>query len=236
MGIFDILFNKKRDNQRMKQGEEFDIEAYNNFNNSKIQEFTNKYDLNTVEGIRSVPISEATKYKDVNQSVVYMPEQILMRKATEYKKIKNYDLAIECLKKSNELLEYSPFAYTRDNYERLVDYMILAGRFDEARVEHNRLDKKYGSKLLELKDLQNYAISTGVETKEDYQNRVINPYLEEFKDRERYYWLLENFPELAPKSFGSYRTIKKKNTANYIKVLNELNDKGIDLENISFWK
>ena len=52
-----------------------------------------------------------------------------MRKATEYKKAKNFELAIECLKKANELLEYSPFAYTRDNYERLVDMMVLAGKY-----------------------------------------------------------------------------------------------------------
>ena len=72
-------------------------------------------------------------------------------KIIEYKKEKNYDLAIECLKKVNELLPYSPFAYVRNDYERLVDVLVLAGYFKEAKDEHQKLDKKYGSRLMELK-------------------------------------------------------------------------------------
>lgn len=42
----------------------------------------------------SIPITEAQKYSDGGESVVYMPEQILSRKAAEYKNNKSYDLAI----------------------------------------------------------------------------------------------------------------------------------------------
>ena len=83
----------------------------------------------------SIPITEAQKYSDGGESVVYMPEQILSRKATEYKNNKDYDLAIACLKKVNELYHHFFYAYTRDDYERLVDMMILAGRFEDAKVE-----------------------------------------------------------------------------------------------------
>lgn len=83
----------------------------------------------------SIPITEAQKYSDGGESVLYMPEQILSRKATEYKNNKGYDLAIACLKKVNELYPHSFYAYTRDNYERLVDMMILAWRFEDAKVE-----------------------------------------------------------------------------------------------------
>ena len=83
----------------------------------------------------SIPITEAKKYSDDGESVVYMPEQILSKKATEYKNNKSYDLAIACLKKVNELYPHSFYAYTRDNYERLVDMMILAWRFEDAKVE-----------------------------------------------------------------------------------------------------
>lgn len=34
----------------------------------------------------SIPVTEAQKYSDGGESVVYMPEQILSRKATEYDK------------------------------------------------------------------------------------------------------------------------------------------------------
>lgn len=82
----------------------------------------------------SIPITEAQKYSDGGESVVYMPEQILSRKATEYKNNKSYNLAIACLKKVNELYPHSFYAYTRDDYERLVDMMILAGRFEDAKI------------------------------------------------------------------------------------------------------
>lgn len=39
------------------------------------------------------------------------------------------------MKKANELYPHSFYAYTRDNYERLVDMMILAWRFEDAKVE-----------------------------------------------------------------------------------------------------
>lgn len=83
----------------------------------------------------SIPITEAQKYSDGGENVVYMPEQILSKKAIEYKNNKSYDLAIACLKKVNELYLHSFHAYTRDNYERLVDMMILAWRFEDAKVE-----------------------------------------------------------------------------------------------------
>lgn len=170
MGLIDIFIKKKRERELQRYIEQeranFDIEAYNKFNNEKIKEFTDKYDLSTKDGIQSISITEATKYPDANVGVVYMPEQILMRKATEYKKAKNFELAIECLKKANELLEYSPFAYTRDNYERLVDMMVLADKYDEARIEHQRLDFKLGTRIDEFHRLQDYAVSTNVESKE----------------------------------------------------------------------
>mgnify|MGYP000251269659 FL=1 len=83
----------------------------------------------------SIPITEAQKYSDGGENVVYMPEQILSKKAIEYKNNKSYDLAIACLKKVNELYPHSFYAYTRDNYERLVDMMILVWRFEDAKVE-----------------------------------------------------------------------------------------------------
>lgn len=239
MGFFSKLFgivdtvNKNINNTNNN----FNIDEYNNYNNMKIKEFTDRYDLSTKEGIVSIPISEATKYPDVNSlSVVYMPEQILSRKATEYKKEKNYDLAIECLKKHNELLNYSPFAYSRKDYERIVDMLVLAGRYDEARDEHERLDKKYGSRLMELKNLQKSVVSMGSESASSYEQRVILPYIQESKDKEQYYWMLENMPKIAPKSFGGYRTMKNKNSDNYLKIVDELKNVGKDIEELKFWK
>lgn len=240
MGLFGKLFNKSNDkinlNIIFNSNDNFNPEEYSRYNEEKINEFKSKYDLTTIEGIKSIPISEAKKYPDGGKSVVYMPEQILNRQATEYKKENKYDLAIECLKKANELYPYSFYAYQRNNYERLVDFMILAKRFEEAKETHYQLDITIGSRLDELKKLQLYAEESGTESKEDYYNRVIKPNIEEEKDKEEYYWLLENLPSIAPKSFGGYRKMKNTLSDNYKKIINEVNDKGYDLNSITFWK
>lgn len=178
MGFLQKIFglNDKTNNINNKT---MSVEEYNNYNNAKIQAFINKYDLSTKEGIISIPTSEARMYTDVNSvSVVYMPEKILSRKATEYKKEKNYDLAIECLKKVNELLPYSPFAYVRNDYERLVDVLVLAGYFKEAKDEHQKLDKKYGSRLMELKKykrvLWQWEVRVQAVIKQELSNHILH--------------------------------------------------------------
>ena len=236
MGIFNKIFNKINLNIKFSSNDNFDSEEYSRYNEEKIREFKDKYDLNTIEGIQLIPISEAKKYPDGGKNVVYMPEQILNRQATEFKKENKLDLAIECLKKANELYPYSFYAYQRNNYERLVDFMILAKKFEEAKATHYQLDITVGSRLDELKKLQLYAEESGTESKEDYYNRVIKPKKEEEKDKEEYYWLLENFPSIAPKSFGGYRKMKNTLSANYKKIIDEVNNKGYDLNTITFWK
>ncbi len=242
MGLFDKLFCKSKNTSNINislnfgSNDNFDPEEYAEYNNEKINEFKNKYNLTTVEGIMEIPISEAKKYPDGGKSVVYMPEQILNRQATEYKKENKYDLAIACLKKANEMYPYSFYAYQRDSYERLVDFMVLAKKYEDAKREHDYLDKTVGTKLDELKHLQQYAETSGTESKDDYYNRIIKPHIEEEKQREEYYWLLENYPDIAPKSFGGYRRMKKMNSDTYKKVVDKLRNSEIDIETVSFWK
>ena len=241
MGLFDKLFNKNNNAKitfdiNLNSNDNFDPEEYARYNEEKIMEFKNRYDLTTIEGIQSIPISEAKKYHDGGKSVVYMPEQILNRQATEYKKENKFDLAIECLKKANELYPYSFYAYQRNNYERLVDFMILAKRFDDARKTHNQLDIEVGTRLDELKHLQDYAEESETESRDSYYYRVIKPNIDEERDKEEYYWLLENIPNIAPKSFGGYRKMKRTNSDNYKKIIQEVNLCGKDLSTVSFWK
>lgn len=39
------------------------------------------------------------------------------------------------------------------------------------------------------------------------------------KDREDYDWICEHLPDVAPKSYGGYRNMKSKNSANYQKIV-----------------
>lgn len=239
MGLLSNLFKKNEKisfSINLNNNNNFNPEEYARYNEERINEFKKKYDLTTIDGIKSIPISEVKKYPDGGKSVVYMPEQILNRQATEYKKENKYDLAIECLKKANELYPYSFYTYQRNNYERLVDFMILAKRFEEAKITHNQLDITVGSRLDELKKLQVYAEESGTESKEDYYKRVIKPNVEEERDKEEYYWLLENMPSIAPKSFGGYRKMKNTSSDNYKKIVDEVNNKGYDLNLVTFWK
>ena len=241
MGLFDKLFNKNVNNKNslniyVNSNDNFNPEEYARYNEEKIREFKSRYDLTTVDGIRSIPISEAKKYPDGGKSVVYMPEQILNRQATEYKKENKFDLAIECLKKANELYPYSFYAYQRNDYERLVDFMILAKKFDEAKKIHNQLDVEVGTRLSELRNLQNFAEESGTESRESYYDRIIKPNIDEERDREEYYWLLEKFPNIAPKSFGGYRKMKRISSDNYKKIVQEVNLSGENLDKVSFWE
>lgn len=237
MSLFDKLSESINAivNNSLQSNDNFNQEEYDRYNNERIKEFKDRYDLSSVAGIRAIPVEEAKRYSDGGRSVVYMPEQILSRQATEYKNNQQYALAIECLRKVNELYPLSFYQYTRDNYERLVDFLVLAGRFDEARLEHKNIDKLHGTKLDELHGLQDFCAKMGEETKEDYQKRIIDPYLEEAKAREQYYWLLENMPDKAPKSFGGYRRMKNINSTNYQKLVEEVKANGKNIDDLEFW-
>lgn len=213
----------------------FDLDEYNKYNTEKIREFKNKYDLSNISVINNIPPEEAEKFPDGGKSVVYMPEQILNRQATEYKKDKKFDLAIACLKKANEMYPFSYYSYLRDDYERLVDMMVLAGKFDEAKKEHKRLDMTIGTKLSELKVLQKNTVSMGKSSFERYQKEIIDPYLDEYSCREQYYWLLENLSELAPKSFNGYRRMKNSKTENYKKIVEAVKRSGKEIDCLKFW-
>lgn len=241
MGILSKLFSRtEKSNFSInmsydESNKNFDADKYRNYIDARINEFKNRYDLSSIDGIRSIPINEARKYPDGGISVVYMPEQILSRQATEYKKEKKYDMAIECLKKVNELYPISFYAYTRDNYERLVDLMVLAGRYEEAKAEHEKLDRLYGTRLDEFHRLQKYAVESNTESFISYQNRVIDPYIQESNEREQYYWLLEKMPHIAPKSFGGYRKMKKLNSQNFQFIISEVQKAGYDINKLKFW-
>jgi hypothetical protein len=228
--LFSRSSNTKADTSaKSKQNHSFNQE-YDLYNNQRIDDFKKRYNLTTIEGIRAIPVQEAKRYPDGGRSVVYMPEQILNRQATEYKKDGKFDLAIECLKKANEIYPYSFYNYKRDDYERVVRLMIDAKRFGEAKTEHTRLDSLYGTGEKELYELQQLS-----EDKKEYQQTIIEPYKAENKEREQYYWLLENASSVVPKSFAGYRRMKKQNTENYKKIVYEVSNRGFNVDNLTFW-
>jgi len=97
-----------------------------------------KFDLDSESGIAAISIP---RYKALGgiSSPVNNIEYILQRKATIHKKNGRIDLAIACLRKSNELFPYSNFDWSEKDYMRLVEYLKLDRQFDEARAEEKRI-------------------------------------------------------------------------------------------------
>lgn len=111
------------------------------------------YDLNTAEGIESIEIPMYKPNKGI-QSPVNNIEYILQRKATEHKRNGRMDLAIACLRKSNEIFLHSNFLWSVKDYMRLVEYLKQVGRFEEARIEEQKINDLFQQNDLAISALE----------------------------------------------------------------------------------
>lgn len=100
------------------------------------------YDFETIEGIKKIKVSKYPPIKGL-ESPVSNIEYILQRKATEHKKNGKMDLAIACLKKSNELMDFSNFKYAEKDYVRYIKYLRTDGQNDLADAEEQKLYVKH---------------------------------------------------------------------------------------------
>lgn len=120
MGLFSKIFSKTTASQANS------IFGYN--------PKASNYKMSTLEEIEAIPVP--TKKFEYNCDFTESIEYVLQRKATQFKKEGRLDLAIACLKKSNEIMPYAPMTYTPKDYERLEKYLKLAGKFEEANKVH----------------------------------------------------------------------------------------------------
>ena len=74
-----------------------------------------------------------------------------------------------------------------------------------------------------------------IQEKKKYKESIIDKRIEEDRDREIYYFLLENYNKIAPKSFGGFRKMKRSNSENYKKIVDVLLKDGYTMDNIRFW-
>ncbi len=112
----------------------------NNFSQNTIVK--NTYDFSTVQSIMNIPIPKYEPLHDLTSPVNNI-EYILQRKATEFKRNGRMDLAIACLKKSNEIMAHSNFSYQKDDYLRLVKYLQNDGQFEQAEKELELIKKAH---------------------------------------------------------------------------------------------
>lgn len=100
------------------------------------------YDLDSIEGIEKIKVPKYPPLKGL-ESPVNNIEYILQRKATEHKKNGKMALAIACLKKSNELMDFSNFSYSEKDYVRYIKYLRTDGQNDLADAEEQKLYAKH---------------------------------------------------------------------------------------------
>lgn len=101
-----------------------------------------KYDMDSLDGILSIPVP-AVNYNsgDWTKDSIYY---ILQRKATEHKRNGHMDLAIACLRKSNELSDYADRPLlTQKDYFRLVKYLKYDGQTEMAAIEENNIYRNH---------------------------------------------------------------------------------------------
>ncbi|HEY5556796.1 hypothetical protein [Acetobacterium sp.] len=109
----------------------------------KTQEYKgNIPSFNSIEDINNIQIPQ---YNSINGmgSPINNIEYILQRKATEHKKNGRMDLAIACLRKSNEIMPHSNFTWGKKDYLRLVKYLEYDEQYEEARLEEIKIMKIY---------------------------------------------------------------------------------------------
>lgn len=125
------------------------------------------YDMDTLEGINAIPVPAKNFGNDLKDQTYYM----LQRKATEHKKNGHMDLAIACLRKSNELSDYElrPLLMPKE-YFRLVKYLEYNNQHEEATAEEKRINQRHpefkDKRILNLKNIRT-ALQHNLEIGED---------------------------------------------------------------------
>lgn len=104
------------------------------------------YDLNTAEGIQSIPErgdlprppnTDSDGFRDYTCDVDYY----LRFKSGKFEEAGNIELAILCLKKSNAIRMVSKRGYKKDDYYMLVRLLARSGFTEEAQAEKLKIDQ-----------------------------------------------------------------------------------------------
>lgn len=119
-------------------------EVYQEMRKREVEHLEAKYDLKTVHGINSIPVPRVRELSSGGLSnVTGRIEYYLMRKAGGYEKAGEVELALACYSKANALMPMSPIAYQRDSYMLLPRYLRKLRRFDEARIEEEKINTTF---------------------------------------------------------------------------------------------
>lgn len=189
--------------QRMRRAHEAWLEAH--------------YDLNTAEGIQSIPErsdlprppnADSGGFRDYTCDVDYY----LRFKSNKFEEAGNIRLAILCLKKSNAIRMVSKRGYKKDDYYILVRLLARNGFIEEAQTEKLKIDQFFHGYTVDS------LIGIGPKLTEQElraENDIIAFEAQRGVDKRDYKWLQGALPDICPKSYSGYKRMKKGNTKNY---------------------
>ena len=152
MGILNFInrFIDSKNNKPLKN--QISNKEYQQIRQNEEDFWEQKYDLSTVEGINSIPLP--TKKSPSTDSVTSTLDYYLIRKAGIYENSNQPDLAIACYKKANEIMSMSSFIYPKERYLCLPRYLRKLRRFDEARIEEDKIERYFANNNLREQLLQ----------------------------------------------------------------------------------
>ena len=198
-----------------------------------------KYDFTTIEGIRSIPLNAVNAPQSSNGSSTGTADMHLRSRGFQYEKDGEEDLALACLKRSNEIRQYKRIGYRKDDYYSYVRMLVRFAHISEARQEKKRIDKFFGNYVDDahttkwtdaLRYLHGEARKKRIEEIEKMHigwNNLIPFELEKLNKNREYKFVLTHFPDLCPKSQAAYTRAKNSNSKRYLEIVAKAEEMGL---------
>ncbi|MBQ2634419.1 MAG: hypothetical protein IJF88_07585 [Oscillospiraceae bacterium] len=256
MGLFDSLLKKPARESKTVDPDIFvrtigDINSYNSidaFNRDYLamrdeQELwlEHKYDFTTEKGIEEIPLNAVNAPNCSDSSSTGSTDMYLRRRGFQYEQDGEEKLALACLKRSNEIRFYKKLGYRKDDYYSYVRMLVHFGYVTEAYKEKKRIDSFFGDYVDDSHSVKwTYSLrflhgEKRRKRKEEIEkiylswDNIIPFEIERTNKRREYQFVLENLPDLCPKSQAAYTRAKNGCTKKYLEITTELEKRGLQL-------
>lgn len=125
---------------------------------------TTQFDFTTATGIQAIPGTEGGLRVAGRDALAV--DRCLRQKSYEYEKADKTDLAILCLKKSNDIRFSLHYGYRIEDYYSLVGLLARCGFIEEAKSEKAKIDKNFENSAFEyaticVENIRDYANALG---------------------------------------------------------------------------
>lgn len=163
----------------------------------------------------------------------------LRRRGFGYEKDGEEELALACLRKSNEIRFTIKAGYRRDDYYSYVLMLVRYGHVAEARREKKRIDKFFGNYVDDSHAVTwNYSLrflnwaqrkERKAEIRKMFENwdNLIEGEIERTNKRIEYRFVQDNLPDLCPKSQAAYTRAKNSNAKSYQRIVLAMQERGL---------